>query len=436
MGMRIAWIVGVGLAAIYVVGSAGAQGENGSAIQSSKIRALATAVHSGDERAVEEFWSAVESETTPIIEPINGDADHALLTVLWRGDAETENVLLVGSLTREHPLESTLENIPGSDVWYLTYRTRRDLRATYQFSPNDPLVMVPMDDAEAVAKQRRNYQRDPLNPNRHLGSSLVELPDAPEQRWIAKNPAAPEGEVRTEAEFASAVLGNTRRISVYVPPGYDPDGAPYPLVLVFDQSSYLTLVPTPTILDNLIHAGELKPVVAVLVGNPPGARNDELPCNDDFVSFLASELVPWVREQYNVASDPSKNVIAGSSFGGLAASYVGLRHPELFGNVLSQSGSYWWSPETNTIFLEHEVEGEWLTRQYAEEDHKPLRFFIEVGLNEGGAPSMVIVNRHFRDVLVAKDYEIVEYDEFNGGHDYLNWRGSFGEGLIALIGAK
>ena len=47
---------------------------------------------------------------------------------------------------------------------------------------------------------------------------------------------------------------------------------------------------------------------------------------------------------------------------------------------------------------------------------------------------MVIVNRHFRDVLLAKDYEIVKYDEFNGGHEILNWRGSLADGLIALIG--
>ena len=65
---------------------------------------------------------------------------------------------------------------------------------------------------------------------------------------------------------------------------------------------------------------------------------------------------------------------------------------------------------------------------------KPIRFFIESGLNESGRPSMVIVNRHFRNVLLAKDYEIVKYDEFNGGHEYLNWRGSLADGLIALIG--
>jgi len=86
-------------------------------------------------------------------------------------------------------------------------------------------------------------------------------------------------------------------------------------------------------------------------------------------------------------------VIAGASSGGLASSYAAFRHPELFGNVISQSGSYWRSPDTNSSVLARGVEGEWLTRQFAAEEKKAIRFFIEIGLNEGGRPSMVIVNR-------------------------------------------
>ena len=44
-------------------------------------------------------------------------------------------------------------------------------------------------------------------------------------------------------------------------------------------------------------------------------------------------------------------------------------------------------------------------------------------------------NRHMRDVLLAKGYE-VHYREFIGGHDYLSWRGLLADGLIALIGRK
>ena len=404
-----------------------------SEIESPRLRALAAEIAGGNTKALDDFWQEIEAETTPLLEPIEDDPKHVQMTVVWRGDAQTENVLLVGGLVRGHPLDNTLDRLLETDLWYRTYRTGTDLRATYRFSPNDPLRMVPMDDAEAVREQRKNYRHDPLNPKRY-GGSLVELVDAPPQPWIEKIPEAPRGEVHIERAFKSEVLGNERRIGVYVPHDYSPAAPAYPLFLVFDYESYSTLVPTPRILDNLIHAGRISPMVAVLVGNAKNARNYELTCNDLFVEFLAEELIPWVWKNYNVSTDSANNVVAGSSFGGLASSFLAFRHPELFGNVISQSGSYWWSPETNSVFLAHEVEGEWLTRQFTQSPAKPIRFFIEVGLNEGGSPSMVIVNRHFRDVLVAKGYEIVHYDEFNGGHEYLNWRGSLANALIALVG--
>ena len=36
-------------------------------------------------------------------------------------------------------------------------------------------------------------------------------------------------------------------------------------------------------------------------------------------------------------------------------------------------------------------------------------------------------------MLRAKGYE-VRFKEFEGGHDYLSWRGTLTDGLIALLG--
>ncbi len=47
--------------------------------------------------------------------------------------------------------------------------------------------------------------------------------------------------------------------------------------------------------------------------------------------------------------------------------------------------------------------------------------------------TVLLSNRHLRDVLDAKGYSF-SYHEYNGPHDSLIWRGTFGDALISLIG--
>ena len=186
---------------------------------------------------------------------------------------------------------------------------------------------------------------------------------------------------------------------------------------------WVATAPAQAILDDLIANGRIPPVVAILVGNTDRAR--ELMCSVSFSDFLAKELVPWAQEKYRATTDAAQTVVAGSSLGGLAASFAGFTHPEVFGNVLSMSGSYWWSPVGDP-------EPEWLARQFASPPSRSLQMFVAVGSMEEAA-SQLATNRHFRDVLTAKGYP-VRFREFNGGHNYLAWRDMLPEGLLALLG--
>jgi len=174
----------------------------------------------------------------------------------------------------------------------------------------------------------------------------------------------------------------------------------------------------------LIAQQRIPPMVAALVGNASGRRNAELACDKPFTEFVAGELVPWMRKKYDATDDPSLTVVGGSSLGGLASAFAGFEYPDVFGNILSQSGSYWWSPP-------QEIERSWLTRQFAKSPLRALNISMSAGLME--VPDQLDTNRHLRDVLIAKGYT-VHYSEFNGNHSYVAWRADFAQRLIALIG--
>jgi enterochelin esterase-like enzyme len=406
-------------------------------LTSTRLSALKKELQAGNRTALESFWQDVTRQGTPLVEQITGDDRHVMLTFLWRAKEEIKNVVVFGGVAGNDVTENQMTRLLDTDLWYKTYKVRNDARFSYNLSLNDSLVSfakIDLTDQKVVMQRISTFKTDPLNSKTYLGfpaSSLVELPGAPPQPWIKRSPDVPAGKFE-EKRVKSTILGNERKAWVYTPPGYKTDGDSYALMILFDGFAYTLLVPTPAILDNLLAKSLIPPMVAVVLDNPtPTSRNDEMPCNPRFADFLAKEVVPWIRENYHVTKDASKTVVAGSSYGGLAATFAGFYHSETFGNVISQSASFWWKPKGD-------VEHEWLTRQFVSSPRLPVRFYLDVGLMETGSipdngPNMVIVNRHMRNVLLAKGYS-VHYQEFNGGHEYLNWRGTLADALLALFG--
>lgn len=376
------------------------------------------------------FWREMSERGTPLIEP--RDDGHVLATFLWRG--ARKNVRLFGSPSGDH---ENLERLGGSDVWFKSFVVPNDTRLSYQLAPDVP-------DVPGTARERRvailsTAQEDPLNRqpwpadgmDRFNRDSVLELPAAPPQPFLEEE-GAPKGTLQ-RFMLASASLGNTREITVYRPAGFDPNDPKNLLLFVFDAADTLTKIPTPTILDNMIARRIIPPTVAVFIANPGAeARGRELPANPVFADFMAEELLPRVLRETGMRPSAERTVLAGASYGGLAAMTVALRHPEAFGNVLSMSGSYWWSPPDTPEDRRNHVA--W---RLANEPVPQLRFFLSAGRFEIGASrgvaSILDTNRHVRDVLLAKDTQVF-YREYSGGHDYLIWRGALSDGLVALFG--
>jgi len=402
-------------------------------LASPRLNALRNEIATGGPAVLERFWRRLAAEGTPLVDPVEGEPNERLVTFVWRGGDETRNVLVVVSPSdlgsEEGIAGARLSRIPGTDVWFKSRRMRADARFGYAFSVNDSLA-TKTSEAEEEARWAA-LKPDPLNPRQAPEPlvSLAELPAARKQPWIVPRPDVPKGRL-AESSFRSDRLGNERIVRVYTPPGYDPKGKPYGLLVVLDGRTYTSDIPGSAVLDNLLAARRIPPLVAVFVANPSAeARVRELSCHPPFAEFLARELIPWVRRGYRITEDPARIAIAGSSLGGLAAACAAVRHPEVFGNVLSLSGSFYWRPPGDT-------EPEWLARQLATGPKLPLRFYLEAGLMEDTpreGTSLLAANRHLRTVLQARG-SAVEYREFNGGHSILNWRGSFADGLLALCG--
>jgi len=429
--------------------------------ESPRIAALQSAVESGQKGSAAAFWEEVKRQGTPLIERLPDDPKNMLVTFLWKGTPETKNVLVLWfPFTPEWPDDYRMTRVGDSDVWYKTAKVDKRKRFIYRLVSNAPNLHASQEPAggdtfttiwagsQVDPLNRNHWAADPSDPDvpEHQGFSAVEMPDAPVQPWVAPRKGVPEGKIERQ-QFTSALLKNEREIGVYLPPGYSKSAKPYALVVLFDENAYLknekqaARVPTETILDNLISENRIPPVVAIFIDNGPGnARSRELPCNPAFADFLNFELVPWARRLYNVTADPRQVVVGGSSYGGLAATYAGLRHPETFGNVLSQSGSYWWTPpkSSNPSDFDADAEPNWVAKQFIASPKLPLKFYLDGGSDEidlsGQGKSILLPNRHLRDVLLAKGYE-VHYQEFVGGHDYLSWRGTLADGLILLMGS-
>jgi enterochelin esterase family protein len=223
---------------------------------------------------------------------------------------------------------------------------------------------------------------------------------------------------------------------VYTPPSYGAQNEPSGLLVLFDGAAYVDLMHVATTLDNLQAERKILPLVAVFVDNATAtSRLTELAGNAPFTRFLAEELLPWVRGTYRVKDDPSHSIIGGTSLGGLAAAFTAIRHPDLFGNVLSQSGAFSWS-SPNDPPVDDQPQPEWTRRELAARPRLPLRFFLDAGLLEDATfrpnhPSLLQANRRLRDVLREKGYPVT-YLEFNGAHNYICWQGTLADGLMAL----
>jgi predicted alpha/beta superfamily hydrolase len=204
------------------------------------------------------------------------------------------------------------------------------------------------------------------------------------------------GDLRVH-DFTSRVFGNTRKLRVLLPDGYDrPENAArrYPVLYLNDgQNLFDTATamfnPAEWQVDEAVRAlaagGRIQPLIVVGVDNAGrrGRPREYLPYVDEFLqppvpdpqgrhypAFLADEVMPFVNARYRTRTDIDGTGVGGSSYGALAALYTVVARPGVFGQLLVESPSIY---VDDARILQEAASARW-----------PARVYLGVGTNEGG----------------------------------------------------
>ncbi len=199
------------------------------------------------------------------------------------------------------------------------------------------------------------------------------------------------GDIRLLAAFRSDVLGNSRDVHVYLPPGYDHNHElRYPVLYLHDGQNVFDTSTSfagqewgvDETAERLIRAGQVAPLIIVAIDHAGALRADEFAPTRDahraaggdadaYARFVIDELKPYVDRTFRTLPGAGHTALGGSSLGGLVTLHVGLVYPHIFGALAVLSPSLWWDRRA----ILGRVEGL--------QARLPWRIWLDVGTAEG-----------------------------------------------------
>ncbi|GAA4505828.1 alpha/beta hydrolase [Hymenobacter ginsengisoli] len=170
----------------------------------------------------------------------------------------------------------------------------------------------------------------------------------------AQTPAAPLciGETFT---LASKVMGETRRLNVYLPPVYrDSATVRLPVLYMPDGGLAEDFLHVAGLVQVLVGNGTMRPFILVGIENTARRRDLTGPTTNvedkkiaprvgesaRFRQFIRRELMPAVRERYRTTAETA---LVGESLAGLFTVETLLLEPDLFDTYLAFDPSLWWN---------------------------------------------------------------------------------------------
>jgi enterochelin esterase family protein len=235
----------------------------------------------------------------------------------------------------------------------------------------------------------------------------------------------PKGEIRGPFTLPSkAYPGTQHTYWVYVPAQYDPTVAAS-LMIYNDGQAFMNPdgdMRAQNVMDNLIFRRELPVMIGVFIN--PGRRPDQPEpdakewgdkttnrvteyntLDDKYAAVIVDELLPALYKDYNIAKDPERRGIGGSSSGAIAAFTVAWQRPNEFRKILSNVGSF--------VDLRG---GNAYPDIITKSDKKPIRIFLCDGRNDNRgqrpgeeynqARDWFYQNVRMMQALTAKGYDL------------------------------
>jgi metallo-beta-lactamase class B len=246
-----------------------------------------------------------------------------------------------------------------------------------------------------------------------------------------------------DTAFAMPELGRTRRVWIYLPPGYATSGKRYPVLYMHDGQNVFDAATAFTgewgvdeSLD-ILHALGDPGAIVVAVDHGGERRLDEYSPwthprhgggqGDAYVDFLANTLKPYVDRRFRTLADRGSTAVAGSSMGGLISLYAALRRPDVFGRAGVFSPAIWFAADSVLA----------LARRSGP-PRPGTRIYIVTGAREGDNPE-AYVNDHraLVDALAAAGFaagrEVEAHVRADGTHSEWFWRREFPAAYRALF---
>lgn len=176
------------------------------------------------------------------------------------------------------------------------------------------------------------------------------------------------GQIISERDFSigktivykSTIMGEHRNINIYLPSNYSVDSSTsYPVIYLLDGSKDEDFIH----ISGIVQFGSFSWIkmipesIVVGIGNVDRKRDFTYPSENEldqkefpssgqsatFIRFLENELQPFIDATYRTTSITT---IIGQSLGGLLATEILYKHPELFDNYIIVSPSLWWDDES------------------------------------------------------------------------------------------